>query len=123
MINLLPAQYKKQIAREVNWKIFMILGLLVLLFLLSLSLILFSIKTYISSQTKVQEILQETEEAQFKESGMQETEKEIGLINEELFQLHSFYKSQFQPSDFLQKLTATLSTESYFTVINFKYLS
>ena len=99
------------------------MGLLVLLFLISLSLILFSVKEYVSDQAEFQNILRKSEEEAFQESRIKSLEKEISMINEELFKLNSFYESQPRFSVVLQKLAVVLPPDSYFTAINFKYLS
>jgi len=101
----------------------MILCFLILLFLLSLSLILFSVKIYISGEAEAQKILREEEEKIFQESGLQQKEKNIEQINQELSYLCSFYESQPNPSAFLQRLADILPAESYFTEFKFQYLS
>lgn len=101
----------------------MILGLLVLFFLISLSLILFSVKIYISGRAATQEIMRESLEEELKEGGLQETEKEIQQINQELSLLQFFYEDQPKPSVFLKKLGDVLPEDSYFTEVGFQYLS
>jgi len=102
---------------------FAVLGLLALLFLASLSLVLFSVKEYVSDQAEFQNNLRKSEEEAFQESRIKGLEKEISMTNEELFKLHSFYESQPRFSAVLQKLAVVLPPDSYFTAINFKYLS
>lgn len=123
MINLLSPQLKKEISQEANWRFFIILGILVLFFLLSLFLILLAVKIYISSQSNTQEVFLEREKEQFKKAGMEEVEDKIKLINQELFRLNSFCEEQFQHTDFLQRLAEALPAGSYFTEIHSEYHS
>ena len=101
----------------------MVLGLLAFLFLLTLFFIVFFVKIHISGQAEIQNIYLQNEREEFEKGGMQELEEEIKLINQELSQLDSFYQEQPQPSVFLQSLTNTLPPDSYFTALNFNYLS
>jgi len=123
MINLLPPQFKKGIKKEANWRMFVILGLIFLFFLLSLFLILLSVKVYVSGQAESQEISLKTERDQFSDIGMKQLEDEIRVINQEMFQLQAFYKEQFLFSDFLENLAEALPAASYFTRVSFRYLS
>ena len=102
---------------------FLVLGLLAFLFLLSFFFIIFFVKIYISGQAEIQNIYLQTDKQEFEESGMEELEKEIKMINQEFSQLVSFYQEQPWPSDFLQSLKDTLPPNSYFTTLNFRYLS
>ena len=123
MINLLPPRYKEEIRKEANWRMFLILGLLAFLFLLSFFFIIFFVKMYISGQAEIQDIYLQDEREEFERGGMQELEEEIKIINRELFQINSFYQEQPKPSDFLQSLKRNLPPGSYLTSLSFKYLS
>ncbi len=102
---------------------FVILGMVFLFFLLSLFLILFSVKIYVSGQAESQEISLKVERDHFSDIGMKQLEDEIRLVNQEMLQLRNFYKEQFLFSDFLENLAEALPAESYFTRANFRYLS
>lgn len=119
MINLLPPQQKKELLMEDKYRLVLILGVVVLSFLISLSLILFSIKLYVSGQAKFQEILFDSEEKGFQNSESQELEKELSLSNQNLLKLQSFYKRQFDWSGFLEKTSKTVPPGIYLTSLSF----
>ncbi len=123
MINLLPFRNKKELLSEERWRIFLILGIVFLAFLICFSLILYSIKIYLSGQITVQRILLETEEKKFKTSETQNLEKEISFFNKELLELKSFYQKQLNPTEILEKISATLPDGVYLTTLSFNPLT
>lgn len=123
MINLLPPQQKKELLQGEKYKLILLLGILAILFLISLSLILISIKIYISGQVESQKILVDLEEKEFKKSGVQNFEKEISLINENLSKLSSFYENQPNFTELLEKISKILPEGMYFTAISLKPIS
>lgn len=62
MINLLPPEEKTILIQEERFKLILILGIVFLSALLSLILILFSVRIYISSQTDSENTIFEQEE-------------------------------------------------------------
>jgi len=52
MINLLPPQQKKELLQEQRYKLFLIFGVLAIVFLIALSLSFFAIKINISSESR-----------------------------------------------------------------------
>jgi Tfp pilus assembly protein PilN len=123
VINLLPSQYKKYLIEEEHRRLIVILSVLIFLFLISLSLILLSVKTYISGEARNQKILLQVAENEFEASKTQEVEKEIQSINQNLFKLDSFYKSQPQHADLLGKIANTIPQKSHLTMLTLKSLS
>lgn len=115
MINLLPSQYQKESDREENWRIVMILGTLLLLFLISLVLILFSIKIYLQGQIESQKILVGLEERIVKDLEGQILLEKIRSVNQDLAKLSSFYQKEIRPSEILEKISQTLSPSMYLT--------
>ena len=119
MINLLPSQQKEELREEGKWKLIMILGIVLLAFLISLSLILFSIKTVILGQVEIQKILLEEREKELKTQKIQELEAKIRDYNLTLSNLDSFYKKNLNLTDILEKLSKTLPQGTYLTTFIF----
>lgn len=87
MINLLPPEEKRILEAESKFKLIIIWGLIVIFSLVAFSLILLSIKFYVSSMV-------ETQEERFTDSQGQNLLNEVGDINEELRLLGLFYQNQ-----------------------------
>jgi len=119
MINLLPPQYKAELKEEENWKLTLILSILFLIFLICSALILFSIKISISGQAEAQKILLLQEEKKFEESQIQNLEEKITISNQALLKLNSFYQSQTNLTEILEKISETLPISVYLTTLNF----
>jgi len=119
MINLLPPQYKAELKEEENWKLTLILSLLFLIFLVCLTLILFSIKIFISGQLEVQKTLLLQEEKKFEESQIQNLEEKIATSNQTILKLDSFYQGQISLAGILEKIFETLPSDVYLTTLDF----
>jgi len=115
MINLLPPQAKTELILEEKWKLVMLLGLLFLIFFVCLSLILISINIYISGEAASQKILLEQREKEFRTPQTQTLQKNLTVFNQTLSQLDSFYQSQFNTSDVLEKISGLLPSGTYLT--------
>lgn len=120
MINLLPPQQKKELEREEKWKLTSILGIISLIFFLCLSLILFSVKIYISGKLESQKILLEIEEKKFKTPEVQDFQKKITILNQNLSKLDSFYHGQFDLTKILEKIATTLPPGVYLNSLSWK---
>ena len=120
MINLLPPKEKEELTWEESWKLVLILGMLSLIFLISLSLILFSIKTYISGELKSQKILVELEEKRLEVSEVKDLQKKVVALNQNLFKLDSFYQNQISLTKILEKVSETLPPGIYLTDFSFQ---
>jgi len=123
MINLLPIQQKKEILQEENWRLVLIVGITILAFLICLTLMLFSIKIYISGQVEVQKTFLEAEEEEFKTSELRNLEEELTLTNRTLLELNSFYQEQLNTTEILGKISETLPAGTYLTTLNFTSLT
>ena len=123
MINLLPPQQKEELLEEEKYNLVLILGILFLIFLVSLILILFSIKIFISGETDVQRILLSAEEKRFKESQIQNLEEKIDASNQTLSKLNLFYQNQLNLTETLEKISGTLPPGTYLTNLNFSLLT
>lgn len=113
MINLLPSIEKAALTQEENWKLVLILGIVFIAFLISLTLILFSIKIYISGQIEAQKILLRQKELE--SSHVQILKEEIKSANLTLAQLNSFYQETVNSSEILEKISQALPTGTYLT--------
>jgi len=117
MINFLPPKEKKVLLEEKCYKLIFILNLLLLSFLISLSLILFSIKIYIQGDIQFQNILIDSEKEEF--SQFKDFKKKIISLNQEFLNLNSFYQNQIYLTTLLEKISVILPSEMYLT--NFSY--
>ncbi len=115
MINLLPPFYKKEILREQNWKLTLILGLLFLIFSVSLILVLFSIKIYIQGRVESLKVLADVEEKFLQESGTPDFRGKIDSANQKILRLESFYKNQDNTLSFLENIFRLLPEKIYLT--------
>ncbi len=118
MINLLPPQQKEELLEEEKYNLVLTLGILFLIFLISLTLILFSIKIFISGETKAQKILLLEEEKKFKESQIQNLEEKINISNQTLSKLDLFYQNQLNLTEILEKTSETLPPGAYLTTFS-----
>lgn len=123
MINLLPPQQKEELLEEGKYNLVLILGILFLIFLISLILILFSIKIFISGEVEVQRILLSAEEKRFKESQIQNLEEKINTSNQTLSKLNLFYQNQLNLTEILEKISAALPLEAYLTTFSLNPIS
>lgn len=119
MINLLPLQQKEELNQEEKLKLILILGIVISAFLISLTLILFSIKITILGQVQIQKISLEQREKEFKSAQIQELEKRIGDYNSILSALDSFYDQNLNLTEILEKTSKTLPAGTYLTTFNF----
>lgn len=118
MINLLPPEEKIALIREEQLKLVLILGIVFLSALLSLILILFSIKIYISGQTNSEKIIFNQEEKKFKSAEFQKLQEEIILTNKTLSDLNSFYQNQINFTEILEKISGILPSGVYLTTLS-----
>lgn len=122
MINLLPAEEKKLLAQEERSKIVIILGVLVLSILISLALILFSLKILISSDLESQKIIFEQKEKELSNQRVKEIEKDVKNYNSNFFRIQSFYLGQISLVEALKEIAKTIPAGAYLTNLNFNSL-
>lgn len=108
MINLLPPQQKEELKEEESFKLILITGILLSIFLIYFCLILFSIKIYISGEVKSQEILFSQREKEVNTPQAQTLQKNLIDFNQTLSRLYNFYKNQIIFSNILEKISETL---------------
>lgn len=115
MINLLPPENQRELAQEQSWKTIMILGTLVLVFFVSFSLILFSVKIFISEKVETQKASFEEKEKDLQSPEMKSLESDLLSFNKRIVQLDSFYNNQIRVTDPLAKISAVFPSETYLT--------
>jgi len=119
MINLLPPQQKEELLEEERLKLVLILGIVILAFLASLTLILFSIKTSLLADLKTQEIYFEQRKKEMESPEIRELEEKIKNYNSILSKLETFYQGQIDLTSILEKISKTLPEGIYLTSLNF----
>lgn len=120
MINLLPQKEKEALLQEENWKLVLIFEILILIFLLFLSLAFFSVKIYISGRLDEQKILKEMEGKGAKTFETQDFQKKITAASQNLSKLDSFYQSQINLTEILEKISETLPPGIYLTGLSYQ---
>jgi|AntAceMinimDraft_18_1070375.scaffolds.fasta_scaffold25724_4 hypothetical protein len=102
MINLLPPIEKIRRKHSKDLKLIWILGILVVSSILCFSLILLSIKFYISNQIEAKKDLISMEKE--RNSQVQILQEKIKSVNGTLLGLNNFYRNQFNFSTFLEQV-------------------
>ena len=119
MINLLPPGQKEELKQEESFKLALIFGIIVLAFLVSLSLILFSLKTFILSDCRVQEIYLEQKKKEIEDAELQEVEEKIKKYNLILSKLEDFYQGQPDLVLILEKISRSFPEGTYLIKLDF----
>ncbi len=104
MINLLPTTEKEKLLREENWRLILVLGILTFIFLISLILVLFSVKVHVVSQFKSQEILFEAKEKEFQRTELYGFRTKIQEINQTLMNLDTFFQKKDSSANLFEKI-------------------
>jgi len=117
--NLLPPQNKAELFEEGVKNLIIILGILILIFLFSLTLILFGIQKYISWQVDSEKIRIDLEKKRVEDSEIQNLRTKIISANKTLSQLGSFYQEQKKLIEVFNKISEILPPQMYLT--NFSY--
>lgn len=119
MINLLPPEYKENLLFEEAKRLVIILGSLVFISLVSLALILFSIKIYLSSQVKIQKDFLDLQTQKKENPEIGQLENEVRAANKKISQLDNFYKKQGSFSEVMGKINKAIPAGLYLN--NFAY--
>ncbi len=118
MINLLPPKYKEELRKEKRFNLLITLEIILLSFLISLVLILFSIKIDIAAGIKEQEVIFESASRQF--SYFEPIKERIDLTNKEISIADSFYKNQYKPTLLIEEMSALLPKGVYLTSLSYE---
>ena len=117
MINLLPSEQKEEIFSRERLSLVLVLGILFFSFLISLSLILFSIKISLLGDLGVQKTFLETREREL--SFNQKIKEVIENSNLTFSNLDSFYQKRLDLTQVLEKISKLLPSGTY--LINFNF--
>jgi Tfp pilus assembly protein PilN len=119
LTNLLPPKNKAELFEEEIKNLIIILGTLFLIFLFSLSLILFGVQNYISGRVDLEKMTVDFEKKRIEDSEIQNLRAKIISLNQSLSQLNSFYQEQKKLAEVLNKISEILPPQMYLT--NFSY--
>lgn len=119
MINLLPPEQKEELREEERFKLVLILGIVILAFLVSLTLILFLIKISLLADLETQKIYFEQRKKELENPRILELEAKIKNYNLTLSKLETFYQGQIDLSSILEKISQTLPPATYLTNLSF----
>ena len=115
MINLLPPHRKEELRREEQFRLVLILGMLLVTFFICLSLLLLSIRVYVSGEIQSQQILAEAQE---KEGGEARVEQ-IHTLNTDIKGVSSFLASRVALSDIITRISGALPESVYLTSLSY----
>ena len=104
LINLLPPKYKEELRQEENFRLALILGILVLSFFLCFSMLLVSIRIYLAGEINAQKVVVEAQRKEGEELRLQEIRK----LNEEVKGASSFYEKRIVVSDIVERISSAL---------------
>jgi Tfp pilus assembly protein PilN len=121
MINLLPPKYKEDLLSEETKRLVIILGSLFFISLLSFSLILFSIKIYLTSQVNAQKEFLDLQTQKKETPEMGQLENEAKAINKKFSKLDNFYQKQISLSEVMEKINKAIPSGVYLN--SFAYFS
>jgi len=119
-INLLPEGEKKELKlEEVHQKLFSAL-VFVLIFLIFFVFILFSLKIYITSETKDLKNIVSEKEKELRGLGFQDFKKIINQTNQNLAKIQKFSENQIFLTPLFEKLSTLKPPQIYFTSFSFQ---
>lgn len=122
-INLLPPSYQEYLAEEERRRLIIILIGLFSVFLVCLSLVLWSVKIYVSGEAQNQKVLFRGAQSEFRASQARQTEKDLVSANQILDRLSSFYEDRLDYSALLERIAQYLPQEVYLEGLSVNYLS
>jgi len=117
MINLLPSVEKEEIFLRERLSLVLVLAILFFSFLVSLFLILFSIKTSLLGDLEVQKMFFKETEKEI--SSRKDLEEIIKNSNLTFSNLDSFYQKELNLTQVLEKIAKLLPAGAYLTNFNF----
>jgi len=120
MINLLPPLYQQDLRQEENRRLILILGILFLIFLISMTLILFSVKLFIQGKLESVNVMLDLEEKTLQTSEIQSLRERINSVNQNLSKLNAFYEKQISSISVLEKVFKTLPPEIYLSAFSWQ---
>ena len=119
MINLLPPKEKEQLVLESNRKLTIVLGNIVLVSLVSLVLVLFSLKFYILEQLVLQKSTLSDIEKNYQSNDFIVVKENMQRYNGFIIKMYNFYNDQAYLSDSLKIISEVNNPNGlYFKSIN-----
>lgn len=119
MINLLPPQEKEKLIFESNKKLIVVLGNMTLVSLVSLALVLFSLKFYILEQLVLQKGDLSNTESEYQSKDFSSAKDAMQKYNGVIVKMNNFYKKEAYLSDDLMLISnITRPKGLYFDSIN-----
>jgi len=118
MTNLLPSKQKREIHQQEVLRLILILGVTVISFLISLSLVLLLVKILILKDIDVEKIILDE-----KKNEISLHEDWRGIIknyNSTFSYLNSFYREKINTADILEKISDSLPSGVYLTALNIR---
>lgn len=102
MINLLPPQEKKELSRSRSKKLVIVLSNVALIGLLSLALILFSLKFYILSEVDISKLNLENTQKRYQTPTLLTLKQVVSQSNATLVKVDDFYQNETHFGDVLK---------------------
>lgn len=102
MINLLPPEEKRELLREKNKKLVIVLGDIVLIAMVCLVLVLFALKFYILVEVDSGKLLLNNAEKKYQTPALLALKKVVQKYNSILVKVDDFYKKEMHFSDALK---------------------
>lgn len=118
MINLLPPEEKKNISYKRIEKLIVIISLMFFVFIICFSIILFTIKTYTSSQLESERINFNQINEKYASVEIRTSQEMINKYNKKFSDIKLFYENQINFSESIEKISKLKPKE-----INFNNLS
>jgi len=115
MINLLPPSLKEELQGEEQFRLVLILGMLLMTFFICLSLSLLAIRLYVSGEIQAQQILAESQGKEGGESRLQQ----IHTLNADIKGVSSFLASRIALSDSIEQISSALPENVYITSLSY----
>lgn len=119
MINLLPPEQKKELLEEEKLRLVLILGVVLLSILISQTLLLFGVKSYILADLEIGKIYFQQKVEELKIPRIKGLEERVENVNLSFSGLYSFYQKQIDSVVILEKISKTLPKGTFLTTLNF----
>jgi Tfp pilus assembly protein PilN len=120
LTNLLPPKNRNEIFEEKIKNLIIIFGILISIFFLSFSLILFGIEKYISEKVNLEKNKIDFEKKKFEESEIKDLKAKITSLNKSISQLNSFYQEQSKLVEIFDKISEISPPQIYLTNFSFQ---
>lgn len=106
MINLLPPQYKKELALQETFRLLLVLAVSFLIFLVCFILMLSVVRIYVKGQIQSEKFLLELPQKDLKAS--KDRSQELKQANADFATLLNFYKKRLSPTTTFEHISADL---------------